>query len=139
MLDPRTGKLTEHPTHVLGAGGAVVVPTDDPPVTAETATAGATPRVPVISAYLDDRVLADGRVYRAELQKRGIGATPAQVGWGQPVHAFADGDRAGAVVRDRRSGRELVRYAGENPYVSVRSEGERLIISDGGRELVVKP
>ena len=50
-----------------------------------------------------------------------------------------DGDRAGAVVRDRRSGRELVRYAGENDYVSVRSEGERLVIYDGGRDLVVKP
>ena len=139
VLDPRTGKLSEHPTHVLGAGGAVVVPTDWPPVTAATATTGATPRVPVISAYLDDRVLADGRVYRAELDKRDIGATPTQVGWGQPVHAFADGDRAGAVVRDRRSGRELVRYVGESDNVFVRSEGERLVIYDGSRDLVVKP
>ena len=139
VVDPRTGKLTEHPTHVRGASGAVVVPTDWPPVTAETATAGATPRVPVISAYFDDRVLADGRVYRAELDKRDIGATPTQVGWGQRVHAFADGDGAGAVVRCRRSGRELVRYAGESDNVSVRSEGERLVIYDGSRDLVVKP
>ena len=105
----------------------MVVPTDWPPVTAETATAGATPRVPVISAYFDDRVLADGRVYRAELDKRDIGATPTQVGWRQRVHAFADGDGAGAVVRSRRSGREIVRYAGESRNVSVRSEGERLV------------
>ena len=139
VVDPRTGKLTEHPTHIRGASGAVVVPTDWPPVTAETATAGATPRVPVISAYFDDRVLADGRVYRAELDKRDIGATPTQVGWGQRVHAFADGDGAGAVVRSRRSGRELVRYAGESRNVSVRSEGERLVIYDGSRDLVVKP
>jgi hypothetical protein len=108
-------------------------------VTAETATAGATPRVPVIGDSFDDRVLADGRVYRAEFGKRGIGATPTQVGWGQPVHAFGHGDRAGAVVRDRRSGRELVRYVGESDNVSVRSEGERLVIYDGSRDLVVKP
>ena len=139
LLDPRTGKLTEHPTHVLGASGTVVVPTDWPPVTAETATAGVTPRVPVISDYFDDRVLADGRVYRAELDKRDIGATPTQVGWGQPVHALAEGDGAGAVVRSRRSGRELVRYAGESDNVFVRSEGERLVIYDGSRDLVVKP
>ena len=139
VVDPRTGKLTEHPTHIRGASGAVVVPTDWPPVTAETATAGATPRVPVISAYFDDRVLADGRVYRAELDKRDIGATPTQVGWRQRVHAFADGDGAGAVVRSRRSGREIVRYAGESRNVSVRSEGERLVVYDGSRDLVVKP
>ena len=139
VIDPRTGKLTEHPTHVRGATGTVVVPTDGPPVTAETATGGATPRVPVIGDYFDDRVLADGRVYRAEFEKRGIGATARQVGWGQPVHAFGHGDRAGAVVRDRRSGREIVRYTGEDRYVGVRSEGERLVISDGSRELVVEP
>jgi len=66
VLDPRTGKVTEHPLDVLGAGGAVVVPTDGPPVTAETATEGAAPRVPVIAAYLDDEVLADGRRYKAD-------------------------------------------------------------------------
>jgi outer membrane protein assembly factor BamB len=139
VVDPRTGKLTEHPLHIRSAGGTVVVPTDWPPVTAETATAGATPRLPVIGDYFDDRVLADGRVYHGEFGKRGIGATPTQVGWGQPVHAFGHGDRAGAVVRDRRSGRELVRYAGESDSVDVRSEGERLVIYDGGRDLVVKP
>ncbi len=55
------------------------------------------------------------------------------------MHAFADGDRRGAVVCDRRSGRELVRYAGESDNVFVRSEGERLVIYDGSRDLVVKP
>jgi outer membrane protein assembly factor BamB len=139
LLDPRTGKLTERPTHVIGAGGAVVVPTDGPPVTAENPTAGATPGVPVIGAYLNDEVLADGRVYRADFEKRAIGATPTQVGWGQRVHALARGDRAGAVVRDRRSGRELVRYVGESDNVYVRSEGERLVIYDGSRDRVVKP
>ena len=139
VLDPRTGKLTERPTHVLGASSATVVPTDGPAVTAASATASVAPRVPVVNAYLDDRVLADGRVYRARLEKRGIGATPTQVGWGQSVHAFADGDRRGAVVRDRRSGRELVRYVGESDNVFVRSEGERLVIYDGSRDLVVKP
>jgi outer membrane protein assembly factor BamB len=139
VLDPRTGKLTERPLGVLGAGGAVVVPADGPPVSAETATAGATPRVPVIGAYLDDEVLADGRRYKAEYEKRGIGATTTQVGWGQRVQPFAGGERAGAVVRDQRSGRERVRYVGESDNVFVRSEGERLVIHDGSRELVVKP
>jgi outer membrane protein assembly factor BamB len=139
VLDPRTGEVTAHPTHVRSAGGTVVVPTDEPPVTAVTATAGAKPGVPVIGDYFDDRVLADGRVYRAEFSKRAIGAIPTQVGWRQPVHAFGHGDRNGAVVRDRRNGRELVRYTGDDAYVSVSSEGERLVIHDGGRDLVVKP
>jgi outer membrane protein assembly factor BamB len=139
VLDPRTGKVTEHPLGVLGAGGAVVVPADEPPVTAETATDGATPRLPVIAAYLDDEVLADGRRFKARYDKRGIGATTTQVGWGQRVQPFAGDERAGAVVRDRRSGREIVRYAGDSDNVFVRSEGERLVIYDGSRDVVVKP
>jgi len=55
------------------------------------------------------------------------------------VQPFAGGERAGAGVRDRRSGRERVRYSGESDNVFVRSEGERLVIYDGSRDLVVKP
>ena len=55
------------------------------------------------------------------------------------MQPFAGGERAGAGVRDRRSGRERVRYSGESDNVFVRSEGERLVIYDGSRDLVVKP
>ena len=55
------------------------------------------------------------------------------------MQPFGGGERAGAVVHDRRTGKRLVRYAGESRSVSVRSEGERLVIYDGGRDLVVKP
>ncbi len=140
ILDPRTGRVTERRTGGEGSNSAVVVPLDGPPVTAGTAAAPPAPRMPAIAAYVEDEVLADGRRYRTDrLDRRDIGTTATQVGWGRDVQPFGGGERAGAVVHDRRTGKRLVRYAGESRSVSVRSEGERLVIYDGGRDLVVKP
>ena len=58
-----------------------------------------------------------------------------RVGWESAQPAFASGLRDGAEVHDRRTGRRLVRYTGDR--VSIRSVGERLIITDGDREFVV--
>ena len=43
-----------------------------------------------------------------------------------------------AVAHDRRTGKRLVRHFGEKG-VYLRSEGERLVIADDGRDYVVKP
>lgn len=139
VLDPRTGKLTEHPTGVRGASDTIVVSTDGPAVTARNVGAGVAPRAPVLAVWLDKRVLADGRSYRAPgLDKRDVAATPTQVGWDQRMQPFGSGERSGAVVYDRRTGKRLVRFAGEG-RVNVSSAGERLVISDGSRDFVVKP
>jgi hypothetical protein len=140
VLDPRTGKLTVRPTYILGSNATVVVPADGPPITAASATAGIAPRTPVIEDWIDDAVLADGRRYKADISRRATAATTTQVGWQPLVPTFAGKDRLGVVVRDRRSGNRLARYArqGDNE-IYVHSEGERLVIYDDGRDYVVKP
>jgi hypothetical protein len=57
----------------------------------------------------------------AELGIRAVAATATQVGWGRDVHAFASGDRNGAVVYDRRTGKQLLRHFGDKG-VFLRSE-----------------
>lgn len=57
------------------------------------------------------------------------------MGWESGQPSWASGDRDGAEVRDRRSGRHLVRYVGED--IDIRGEGDRLVITDGEREYVV--
>jgi outer membrane protein assembly factor BamB len=140
VLDPRTGKMTVRPTHVLGASGAVVVPVDGPAITATTAGAGPTPRTPVIEDWAGDSILADGRRYKADIARRAVAATTTEVGWQQLVPQLAGRDRLGAVVRDRRSGKRLARYARHRDLeVYLHSEGERLVIHADGRDRVVKP
>lgn len=139
VLDPRTGKLTEHAVGDLQSTYVQAVPADGPEITAETATAGAAPRVPVLWSPFYKKVAAGGRILRTgRVGVRGVAATATQVGWSRDVHAFASGDRNGAVVYDRRSGRRLVRSAGEK-HAFLRSEGERLVIAADGRDYVVKP
>jgi outer membrane protein assembly factor BamB len=139
VLDPRTGKLSVQPSHVIGAGGAVVVPADGPPITEANATAGPAAKTPVIEDWIGHHVLADGRRYKADLSRRDTAATTTQVGWREPIPQLAGKDRSGIVVRDRRSGRQLVRHArhGDNEFY-VHSEGERLVITDDNRDYVVK-
>jgi hypothetical protein len=111
VLDPRTGKLTLHQTHISGASSAVVVPADGPPITAGNATAGTAPRTPVIEDWIGHNVLGDGRRYKA-----------------------------GIVVHDRRSGGRVGRHPRQGDgQVYIHSEGERLVIYDQGRDYVVKP
>ena len=139
VLDPRTGKLTEHPVGDLMSNSVRAVPADGPEITAETATAGVAPRVPVLWSPFHKKVSAGGRILRTGLVGiRGVEATATQVGWDRDVHAFASGDRNGAVVYDRRTGRRLVRYAAKKGAF-LRSEGERLVIAADGRDSVVKP
>jgi hypothetical protein len=140
VLDPRSGKVTEEPTRLPGASGAIVVPADGPEITAASAIAGPMPRVPVIEDWIDDHVLADGRAYEAKLDRRDSAATTTQVGWQQLVPQLAGKDRLAIVVHDRRSGKRLVRHTrkGENEFY-VHSEGDRLVVTDDGRDYVVKP
>ena len=101
--------------------------------------AGFAPRVPVVWGSFERKVAADGRLYRTgKLGSRAVAATATQIAWDPDVHPFAGGERDGAVVYDRRSGKRVVHYAGEDD-VFVRSEGERIVIRDNGREYVVKP
>ena len=51
---------------------------------------------------------------------------------------FAGGDRNGAMVYDRRSGRWWARFAAKQ-RAYLHSEGERLVITADGRDYVVKP
>ncbi|HEY6886892.1 MAG TPA: hypothetical protein VI300_03905, partial [Solirubrobacter sp.] len=122
LLDARTGRLTERANHL--AATVEVVP---------SGRRGA----PVLFSMRDDDAVQDGdRVYDTPaLQNDSVAATATRVGWESAQPAFASGSRDGAEVHDRRSGRRLVRYTGDR--VSIRSEGERLIITDGAREFVV--
>jgi outer membrane protein assembly factor BamB len=140
VLDPRTGRLTEQPTHLLGASGTVVVPADGPAVTEAAATAGLAPRTPVIEDWIGNHVIADGHTFKAPLDRRDSAATTTQVGWQQLLPQLAGKDRLGIVVRDRRTGKRVARYArqGDNE-IYAHSEGERLVIYDDGRDSVVKP
>ncbi len=139
VVDPRTGKLTEHAIGKLYSNGSRVVPADGPEITAKTATAGVVPRVPVLWSPFSDKVSVSGRVLRTgEVGTRGVAATATQVGWERDVHVFAGGERNGVVVHDRRTGKRLVRYAAEK-RAYLHSDGERLVITADGRDSVVKP
>ena len=139
VLDPRTGKLTEHAIGKLYSNDSRAVPADGPEITAETATAGVAPRVPVLWSQFDDKVSVGGRILRTgRVGTRGVAATATQVGWERDVHVFAGGDRNGVEVHDRRTGRRLVRFAAEK-RAYLHSEGERLVITADGRDYVVKP
>jgi hypothetical protein len=139
VLDPRSGELTDHRVGDVDSGTASAVPADWPPITAETASKGVAPRVPVLWNSLDDRVAADGRVYRTgRLGPRAVAVTTTQIGWDPDVRPFAGDDRNGAEIYDRRTGERIVRFAGEHD-VNVRSEGERIIVRDGQRDHVVAP
>ncbi|WP_028067922.1 outer membrane protein assembly factor BamB family protein [Solirubrobacter soli] len=131
-VDPRTGKLTETPRRLQGAVDVV----DPPPaaVTAETARDGVPARTPVVVKTVDgDALQADGRVYdTGDLEVFSAAATAAQVGWESDQPAFGRGDRDGAEVHDRRTGKRLVRFTGE--HVDIRSVGERLVISTGDED-----
>ena len=122
LVDARTGRLTEHANRL-----------DDQVEVVPSGRRGA----PVLfSIRGDDAVQADDRVYDTPpLQDDSVAATATRVGWESAQPAFASGVQDGAEVHDRRTGRRLVRYTGKR--VSIRSVGERLIITDGDRERVV--
>ena len=96
----------------------------------------------MIGAYLDDErprrrpALSIAR----EFEKRGIGVTATQVGWGQPVQRVRERRRARAPSSATgAAGASSSATRGDSDNVFVRSEGERLVIYDGSRDLVVKP
>jgi hypothetical protein len=130
LLDPRTGKVTEHPVD-LPPGPVEVLATGGPDVTAETSTGGVTPRVPALRS--DDALQVDGRRYDADdLNPFSISVTPTQVAWKSALGSYGSGDRDGISVYDRRTGKRLVRYVADE--VRVRQVGERLVIGDGDGE-----
>ena len=136
LVDPRTGKLTE--SKKLVDDNPDIVDSHAQAVTAATAAAGVPPLPPVLATTFDegggeDEVQADGRVYPAgDLQRYSTAATAAQVGWESDQHAFGAGERDGAEVHDRRTGKRLLRYSGE--HVDIRTVGERLVLSVGEDE-----
>jgi outer membrane protein assembly factor BamB len=134
LLDPRTGKVGEHPIDLPTSTVEVFV-SGGPDVTAETATAGVAPRVPVLQAVTpgDSPLLVDGRRINAgHIDFRSIDVTDTQVAWEQPMEPFGGGEHEGIEVIDRRTGKQLVRYIADE--VRVRSVGERLVIGDGDGE-----
>ena len=140
VLDPRTGKLTVETADVDGFEEELA-PTLDTPITAESVADGPPVRAPALRSDGDvSEIYADGRVYRLDdYERNSIGATRTQVGWEASMSRFAGGSHDGVEVRDRRSGKRLVRYVGDGGAVVVRSAGERLVIADGQREYVVAP
>jgi outer membrane protein assembly factor BamB len=127
LLDPRTGKVTEHPID-LPPGPVELFATDGPDITAKSATAGVTPLVPVLRS--DDALQVDGRRYDADdLNSFSISVTATQVAWKSALPSFGSGDRDGISVYDRRTGERLVHYVADE--VRVRAVGERLVIGNG--------
>jgi hypothetical protein len=130
VLDSRTGKVTEHPVD-LPPGPVGVFATGGPDVTAETATRGVAPRVPVLRS--DDALQVDGRRYDADdLNPFSISVTATQVAWKSAMGSYGSGDRDGISVYDRRTGKRRVRYVADE--VRVRQVGERLVIGSGPGE-----
>ena len=124
MVDPRTGRASQVRKRI--EGDVTIADTGTGELTAAVARTGLAPSVPVFSA--DGAVQADGRVYETgSLPYGGAAVTAAQVGW--------DIDQGGAEVHDRRTGRRRVQLNGAQ--VTVRAAGERLVITDDGRDLVV--
>ena len=141
VLDPRTGKLDTRPLD-LDAGAAELATILHPPLTAQTAAEGFAPRFPALRADGDvSEVYADGRVYRLDDYERNSisAATATQIGWEASMSRFAGGRHNGVEVRDRRTGKRLVRYVGDGGAIVVRPMGERLVIGEGQREFVVAP
>jgi outer membrane protein assembly factor BamB len=123
LLDPRTGKVTEHPV-------------DLPPDVVTLYTTGhATLRQPAIlwQDYEDGTdatdVLLDGRTYRRD-RVRDVPLTATEVGWETTEATWGRGRGRVVEVYDRRSGERVARYSGENTFVS--SAGDRLIVAEGG-------
>jgi hypothetical protein len=134
QLDPRTGRVSEHPLD-LPSTTVEVFPGPGPDVTAETATTGVAPRVPVMQAVRpgDPPLLIDGRrIDPGDIDFRSIEVTDRQVGWERPLKSFGRGEREGIEVIDRTTGQRLVRYVADE--VRVREVGERLVIGDGDGE-----
>ncbi len=133
LLDPQTGKTSEHKA-ALGSGSGTVIETG-PPVD------GAAPRTPALRSNDPDDpvVIADGRTYRlgGSAFSSSITATPGQVAWSSETKLLGGRDGRVVEVRDRRSGERVARFRGED--VRVRAVGERIVISadDGERQLVV--
>jgi hypothetical protein len=128
ILDPRTGKVTEHPVGVSGYVGVF-------------ATGTATPGVPVLRKFGDtnpeddtvkDQLVVDGRHYmRERLDPFEIAATTTQAAFKSTLSVYGLGKRRGIEVYDRRGGR-VARLVAANAHV--RSAGERLVISVGENE-----
>jgi outer membrane protein assembly factor BamB len=134
LLDPRTGKVSEHPID-LPPSAVEVFATGGPDVTAESSTAGVAPRVPVLQAVRpdDSPLQVDGRrIDAGDVDFRSVDVTETQVAWEAPMEPFGGGEQQGIEVIDRRSGKRLVRYIADE--VRVRSVGERLVIGDGDGE-----
>ena len=134
LLDPRTGKVTEHPVD-LPSNTVEVFPTSGPDVTAETATQGIAPRVPVLQAMYPDNgaLMVDGRrLDGGDIDARSVDVTAQQVAWESDATSFGGSDAEGISVHDRKSGERVVHYIGDE--VRVRAVGERLVIGSGPNE-----
>ena len=124
ILDPRSGKVTEHPVGVSGYVGIVAAGT-------------ATPGVPLVRKYgvLEqdkDQLVVDGRHYaRERLDPSEIAATTTQAAFKSTLSVYGLGQRRGIEVYDRRGGR-VARFVAVNAHVH--SAGERLVISVGEHE-----
>jgi hypothetical protein len=123
ILDPRTGKVTEHP---VGVSGYVSV----------VATGTATPGVPLVRRFGDldesgekDQVVVDGRHFaRERIDPYEVAATTTQAAFKSTLSVYGLGQRRGIEVYDRRGGR-VERLVVADAHV--RSAGDRLVISVG--------
>jgi hypothetical protein len=118
ILDPRTGKVSEHRLGVTGYASVY-------------GTGTATPGVPVLrdSGEPDDQLVVDGRHYvRERLDPFEVAATTTQAGFKSTLSVYGLGKRRGIEVYDRRGGR-VARFVAVDAHV--RSAGERLVISVG--------
>jgi len=123
ILDPRDGKVAEHPG-VFGYVGVI-------------ATGTATPGVPLVRKFGDeeqgqDQLLVDGRRYaRERIDPFEIAATTTQAGFKSTLSVYGLGKRRAVEVYDRRGGR-VARFVAVG--ARVRSAGERLVISVGNED-----
>jgi PQQ-like domain len=124
ILDPRSGKVTEHP---VGVSGYVDL------FGTGTANAG----VPLVRKFGEseqdkDQLVVDGRHYaRERLDPGEIAATTTQAAFKSTLSVYGLGKRRGIEVYDRRGGR-VARLVAVNAHVH--SAGERLVISVGDHE-----
>jgi hypothetical protein len=128
ILDPRSGKVTEHPVGVTGYVGVF-------------ATGTATPGVPLLRKFGDtnpeddsakDQLVVDGRHYlRERLDPFEVAATTTQAGFKSTLPVYGLGKRRAIEVYDRRGG-PVARLVERDAHV--RSAGERLVITVGAEE-----
>ena len=128
ILDPRTGKVTEHPVRVSGYVGVF-------------ATGTATPGVPLVRKFGDtnpeddsvkDQLVVDGRHFaRERLDPFEIAATTTQAAFKSTLPVYGLGKRRAIEVYDRRGGR-VARMV--TPGAHVYSVGDRLVITVGEDE-----